>query len=332
MIEFAMIMPILALLTFGTMEVTLYLQQQSAINAAAFVGARSASVLGNDASLTKASLKEFTDATGFGWLANARVTQGNKSVASVEIAAGAGRLSGLVSGLTGGQGKAFDELSAGATLPLEYEARKLKSSYSPTSKPMTYLMVSYDGSAPESDVLKNGVSRLRQLKPALESAGRALDKLPNVTGLPNLKVFGHIATGQEPFRLVEAVTPNPKDRKSKGDTPAARSSRYIGPNYEVKPMARPVYSGSKPRYNILNLLNELEVYESNLKGNKGIEETCQQIGSIDVTLPPGPASAVVKAAIAAAKVAAGQAGAGMTQAADKQYRALETKERQLFRR
>lgn len=328
MIEFAMIMPILALLTFGTMEVTLYLQQQSAINAAAFVGARSASVLGNDASLTKASLKEFTDATGFGWLANARVTQGNRGVASVEIASGAGRLSGLVSGLTGGQGRAFDELSAGATLPLEYEARKLKSSYSPTSKPMTYLMVSYDGSAPESDVLKNGVSRLRQLKPALESAGRALDKLPNVTGLPNLKVFGHIATGQEPFRLVGAVVPNPKDRGSPKD-PAARSAAYLGPNYEVSDV-KPDYTGKKPRYKIKNLVDELKAYESNLDGNKGIEETCQQIGNIK--LPPGPASAIANAAIQAAKIAAGQAGSGMAEAADKQYAALKDKEEKLFGR
>lgn len=330
MIEFAMIMPILALLTFGTLEIALYMQQQSAINAAAFIGARSASVLGNDAAMTRASLKAFTDATGFGWLSNARVTQGRAGVASVEIGAGAGRLSGLVSGLTGGQGKAFDELSAAATLPLEYEAKKLKGSYSPTSKPMTYLMVSYDGSTPESEVLKGGVNRLRQLKVALDKAAQALDKVPNVPGLPNLKAYGHIASGQEPFRMLAAVTPNPKDRKSTGDNPAARSSAYLGPKYEERTIKPPSYSG-KHRYNIKNLLEDIDVYGSSLAGNNGIEPTSQQLGQIKL---PGadPASQLANAAIAAAKIAAGQAGSGLATAADKEYAALEKRESGLFRR
>ena len=144
MIEFALVLPFLALLTFGTMEVALYLQQQSAINGAAFIAARSASVLGNDQATTTKSLKEYTEAAGMRWLTEASVTNESRGgVVGYSLVAGSDRMAGILSGLTQGKATGFDTLGAKAVMPLEWAAKSYNSRYSPTSKPATLSTIEY---------------------------------------------------------------------------------------------------------------------------------------------------------------------------------------------
>lgn len=131
MAEFALVLPMLALVTFGTIEVTLWLQQQSALNAAAFMAARSASVLGGDLAKTRQALQGYADASP-PWLGQAvtsmkpRAGVRGKETAGFDLTAGADRFTGLISALTGGDVKGFDTLSAGATLPMEYTPKRHK--------------------------------------------------------------------------------------------------------------------------------------------------------------------------------------------------------------
>jgi hypothetical protein len=146
MAEFALVLPLLALLTFGTIEVAIYLQQQSTLNAAAFLAARSASVLGNQLAPTKQSVEKFAQEAGAGWLHSAvsgMKNENSKDRSRFTLEAKTDRFSGLIDALTNGQAKGFDRLGAQATLPLEYDHKKFKQS-SPTSVAKTMYMISYD--------------------------------------------------------------------------------------------------------------------------------------------------------------------------------------------
>lgn len=124
MAEFAMVLPMLALLTFGTIEVAIWLQQQSSLNAAAFLASRSAAVVGGEAAKTRGALADYAAASP-GWLGRAidgmRVERGT---AGVKLDASADRFTGMISALTGGDVNGFDRLGAAATLPLEYDPKR----------------------------------------------------------------------------------------------------------------------------------------------------------------------------------------------------------------
>ena len=126
MAEFALVLPMLALLTFGTIEVALWLQQQSSLNAAAFLASRSAAVSGGETAKTKAALAEYGAASP-AWLGRAidgmKVERGT---ASVKLDASADRFTGMISALTGGDVNGFDRLGAAAAIPLEYDAKKFE--------------------------------------------------------------------------------------------------------------------------------------------------------------------------------------------------------------
>lgn len=124
MAEFAMVLPMLALLTFGTIEVAIWLQQQSSLNAAAFLASRSAAVSGGEVGKTKAALADYAQGSPV-WLGNAIAgMKVERGTATVKLDASADRFTGMISALTGGDVNGFDKLVAGASIPLEYDAKK----------------------------------------------------------------------------------------------------------------------------------------------------------------------------------------------------------------
>lgn len=124
MAEFAMVLPMLALLTFGTLEVALWLQQQSSLNAAAFLASRSAAVSGGETAKTKAALADYA-AGSPAWLGRAiEQMKIERGTATVKMDASADRFTGMINALTSGDVNGFDRLAAGASIPLEYDAKK----------------------------------------------------------------------------------------------------------------------------------------------------------------------------------------------------------------
>jgi hypothetical protein len=146
MAEFVLVLPLLALLTFGTIEVAIYLQQQSTLTAAAFLASRSASVLANEAGPTKASVQGFASDTGAGWLQEAVAgmkASHNDKTSGYKLEARTDRLSGMIDALTNGEAKGFDTLTAQAQLPLEYDHGRV-GQRSATSVAKTHFMINYD--------------------------------------------------------------------------------------------------------------------------------------------------------------------------------------------
>lgn len=212
MAEFALVLPILALLTFGTLEVALYLQQQSSMNAAAFVAARSASVLGGNDAAMKASLGEYTAAAGMPWLTGATLASVGRSgdrTVGYSLTAGASHMTGLISGLTQGQASGFNTLGASAVLPMEYNALKVStnSSKSVTYKPKTISMIEYASTENAYKAvlsgnllkIKDGLARLQEIREIIASVQKPTPT-PSGPPKPNPK-------------------PNPNDPKPKPPAP-----------------------------------------------------------------------------------------------------------------
>lgn len=326
LVEFGLILPFLAILTFGTLEIAIYLQQQSTMNAAAFLAARSASVLGESKTEAQKSLKDFTEATGFAWLANGSVrSKLAHGTWTYQIEAGAGRLSGLLSAFSNGRITTLDTMTGEAMMPLEYNAKKLDSSYKATSKPMTHFMVTYD-----SQPLKLPGDATSLDKYNLKFIADLMAKIPS--GIPGMdgasfEGFKALKPGSEPFSTLAAVPPNPKARNDKGggDSGQFKSSKYLGPDFESAAMADPSYK--KPlKYNIKNLHQRFDTFDKAIDGPKGFRQACRALGKL--TLPPTDPAMIM---ITAAKQAAAGAGTALEKGPQAAIKVLETQEAALFR-
>lgn len=336
MAEFALVLPILALLTFGTIEVAIYLQQQSAINAAAYLTARSASVVANSAGPTQEAAKSFAAATGYGWLASASLKNASKAdTSSYTLTAGADRFGGLISGITGNQVKGFDKMAANVTLPLEYDAKRANSRPSSiTHRPDILFAVDYDSKFKAPDVLKAERAKL-----SLELLKKAFAFKPQPTPAPSAKPTPKPAPGAspkpqpkpqpsakpspavdlskfaasvqklqaapEPFNLRGAVQPNPHNRGSGNQSIGGGTSKhYIHPQYEAD---------SKPadKYKIADILKDFDTYRQALDGDKASVETGTMLLG---QLARQPAYKPVLALI-------GNSGSELAQTAEKAYEA-----------
>lgn len=222
-----MVLPMLALLTFGTIEIAIYLQQQSTLNAAAFIAARSASVLSNQATLTKASAEGFAQQAGAAWLHDAvygMKREDSKDRSRVTLEAKTDGLSGMISALTDGQAKGLDKLGAQATLPLEYEASKYKQTRA-GAVPRTMYMVSYESTnwAPANDPSKNAISR------SLPAIGKQLLPLLSPISLP-LTISG----GGNTPKPKPAASAAPHPKPSTGPKPAPTAAPVVTQNVKVQ--------------------------------------------------------------------------------------------------
>lgn len=221
LVEFALVLPALALLTFGTLEVTLLIQQQSALNAAAFMGARELAVLGNQESHGAGSTRQF--ASDDGWLKHAQLqslARGQRATFSASE-----RTDGLIGLLTifASHGATLHMLRASATLPLEYDAKKIKSSYGPTVKPKTFWLLDYGADVPMLDKLEPVI---KPVQTAIAKVNAVIKKVPNVTF--------QLPTDGEPFSMRYAVEGNPHtlDHKGRQDSGNAFTKQYFDADYE----------------------------------------------------------------------------------------------------
>jgi TadE-like protein len=317
MVEFALVLPFLALLTFGTLEVALYLQQQSAINGAAFIAARSAAVLGNDKGATDKALKSYTEATGMPWLQAAKIADdSNKGQARYSLVAGSDRLTGLISGLTGGKVTGFDTLSSEAVLPMEYDARGYYGqSQTVTYKAKTISLIEYPSHeklpifSPErsfkniqnavknvNDVLKK-ISELTpspkpSAKPKPTPSGAPKPKpTPNVgvtptpatpkpiPSPPSMSLLNGLDGAKEPFLTRKPVEKNPRRRDDKDDGGQIFSQDYVAPTYEEDETLK-----DRIKFKMKNIATELKTYEGIVSGDKqtagqaSLEEVCRKVG------------------------------------------------------
>lgn len=256
MVEFALILPLLALLTFGTLEVALYIQEQSAIDGASFFAARAASVLGDDKTGTNESLRSYTEATGISWLQSASVSDGSsksKGTAAYTVQAGADRLAGMISGLSGGQVTGFDVVASGSVMPLDYDAKGFyRASQAATYKQNTLSMLEYPSfEKPASfsptgafnsvhaalkciDDVIGAIQKAQQPKPAPKpnpapgGGGTKPQPKPQPQPQPGVvpapapvlppgfnQAFTLIDGGREPFTLRKAVAANPRRQNDK---------------------------------------------------------------------------------------------------------------------
>lgn len=252
MAEFALILPLLGILTFGMAEITLYVQQKSALIGAGFFAARSASVLSNEAGLARASAGQFADATGYAWLQEAvgsmKLASGGEQ-SRVSLTATPGGLGPVIDGLLGasaGSGTGFSTLQAEIRLPLEYVARRQGGS-SVSTKRRTFSVISYvDPKRASAPGVGLGVSQ--GLK-ALTSYGT---QIPVLNGLTLLTTAAK-APGAEPYRTVAAVVPNPKSE--------GVSKEYVKPGYEA---AASLVPGS---HNVGTLVREFDAYGAGLRAD-----------------------------------------------------------------
>lgn len=327
MAEFALVLPLLALLTFGTLEVAIFLQQQSTLNAAAFLATRAASVVGNQMGPTREAADTFAQSAGMDWLKTAVGGMKQKNTATTSqfsMESKTDRLTGLVSALSGGKVEALDTLSAQATLPLEYNAKK-HGQRSITGKPQTYSMMAYDSKyAPPAVLAKASQS--------LETLRGMLAKIPKIQGveIPGVDTIIAFPTTGEPFATHGAVKPNPKARNNSGDGGSATSKDYVKPDYEKKPV-----SGAGD-YRIHTIEENLLKYQERLAGKEGstsggLKHATNALGKWDGPKPPVPAMAPLIAAAIASKKAAGHWAKGLGAGVEDAYNKELVKEQGLFK-
>lgn len=287
--EFALVLPMLALLTFGTIEVAIWLQQQSSINAAAFMASRASSVLGGELNKTRAALGDYVEASP-PWLARAvagmKKTGGNHRI---ELEARADRFTGLISALTGGNVKGFDTLAAGAALPLEYDPR---SHGQAKTGPKSRFLIDYRVPATEKALAPAAVANAGKAVDAVKKAVR--DALPVVQiepspkppagggpkppgggttapplQLPNIKPLEALKIDGEAFQTRGAVPGNPKDH---GKSEAGFSSLfYLGHRFESQ-------GERKAPWTSKTIAQGLKDQEANVSdGGAGLAQTCEQV-------------------------------------------------------
>jgi Flp pilus assembly protein TadG len=302
--EFALVLPMLALLTFGTIEVALWLQQQSSLNAAAFLASRSAAVLGGDGARTRQAMQGYVDASP-PWLGRAVASMKlAKGQAAVTLEASTDRFTGLISGLSGGQARGFDALAAVAVTPLEYEpARHGNAQTGPKSRFLFDYRVEATEKALAPAAVANAGKAIEAVKRAVRESipvvsveppkppapgGGAKPPGPKPPGggkppangggagtvppieVPNLKPIEALRPDGEAFQLRGAVPGNPHDH-GKANTGSYSSLFYLGPRFEAEGDRRAPWTSKV-------VAEGLKAQERNVAdGGAGLAQTCEQV-------------------------------------------------------
>jgi hypothetical protein len=172
--------------------------------------------LGDDKTGTSESLKSYTDATGIGWLQNASVSDSSsksKGTAAYTVEAGSDRLSGLISGLSGGQVTGFDVVASGSVMPMDYDAKGFFGARNAaTYKPRTLSMIEYPSFekpakfSPEGAFrsVKSAMKTIQDLVAAIQKA-----QTPPTPPKPSAKPGGGPGTKPNPVPSAQVATPKP---------------------------------------------------------------------------------------------------------------------------
>ncbi|MEB3197247.1 MAG: TadE family protein [Candidatus Sericytochromatia bacterium] len=304
--EFALVLPMLALLTFGTIEVALWLQQQSSLNAAAFLASRSASVVGGDLGKTRTALASYVAASP-PWLAQAvQGMKGSRQAAGIQLQARTDRFTGVISAMTGGQVQGFDVLSAAASLPLEYEPGRHENA---KTGPKSRFLVSYRVEATEKalapaavvnagkavEAVKKAVREALPVvkvepAPAAPGAGKPPGtpgaKLPTGTKppagggqaggsvppiqLPDIRAIEALRVQGEAYQTRGAVPGNPKDH-GKANSGSYSSLFYLSPHFEAR-------GDRQAPWTTKVVAEGLKAHEANVANEgTGLARTCENV-------------------------------------------------------
>ncbi|MBU6430329.1 MAG: pilus assembly protein, partial [Cyanobacteria bacterium REEB65] len=208
MVEFALILPLLILLSFGTLEIGLYLQRRLELGGAAFLAARAAAVQGPQASsVAREVLSTYAQDSGARWMspaADSAVVQ-NLSPHLLQVVttrkgdAWSGLLTGAIA-LTGSKPVSISQWSETVAIQPEFVPR-INAPSSSEGRARTDTMVDYTLEPSPWAGSLSFMGRLSQI-PGLGSFGLALDP------------------------MAQAVAPNPSSYPSGRDPNATKA--YVG--------------------------------------------------------------------------------------------------------
>lgn len=214
MVEFALILPILLLLTFGTLEIGLYLQRRLVLGGATFCAARAAAVQGPKAGgAAKSVLTTYASDAQAQWIAQAAGStkvQGGDRQLQVSVTRTGDMWTGLLTGsvqLTGGRLDPIAKWQAMTPISQEFVPGD---SGRHAGRSQTDLMVDYRAKLPWAGLMPDFSGMLDKLPPGLVPPGADLRLALNPAE--------------------QAAMANPMNRS--GST--SPSKLYVGPTNESK--------------------------------------------------------------------------------------------------
>ena len=213
MVEFAMVLPLLILITFGTIEVGLMVQRRLVLTGTAFVAARVAAVHGQTATAgIRKVVETYAVDSGAEWVAHsasrAKVSSTGTHAIRVSLPQRDSGLTGLLVGAmvtSGGPAPRLGEWQAVASVRREFVPGRLGRGAAQTP---TDLQVDYRVRLPGLESLKGLGEVVRKLPGGGSGAGLVLAADPTT----------------------QATLPNPMDRHGT----VSPSKRYVSPENEVK--------------------------------------------------------------------------------------------------
>lgn len=216
MVEFAMVLPILLLVTFGTIELGVFLQRQLVMGGASFIAARAAAVSGPETNgAVQETLSTFAKESQAAWLGNVvsgdagsvKATKHDEQRWVKVTLQKKESWTGLVAGASSALGGTLDpevRLAAAATLNQEFVPGDGSRS---AARAFTHNLVDY----------RTRMGNLETVAKPLDSLGPLLSRLPGVGNRA-----ASLAYGIDPSR--QAVAENPRRKWS-------QESRYGGDWY-----------------------------------------------------------------------------------------------------
>ena len=225
MVEFAVVLPLLLVLSFGTIEIGLYLQRRIVLAGAAFVSARAAAVQGPQAATTaRQVVMTYAQDSHAAWIEQAadtiKVDTDSDRLMRVRITRNGDAWTALLTGsvaMQGGSLAPIDQWTAEAPINQEFvpggNAGK-SAAHRPTDE-----MIDYQVEVPWQSWLPGLGSQLSSLGSLVPNLG------PGLPGLGGADVL--LAANP----AVQAVAANPYDRHmAAGD--ASQSKVYVSARYE----------------------------------------------------------------------------------------------------
>lgn len=252
MVEFALVLPLLLLLTYGTIEMGLAVQRRLVLTGTAFVAARVAAVHGETAEAGVRRVLELHAAdSGAGWMSRARadLDRSSRSLTRVTVSCSEQGFTSALSGAmvaTGGRPPVAQGWAVSAVVRPEFVPGRLRRG---AAQAPTDLQVDYRVSLP-------GLDRLKGL-------GEVVRKLPGGGSGTEL------ALAADP--TVQATLANPMDRNGS----VSPSKRYVAPENEDREFrqAGKLADGLSQLDKVVKAFYASYVVAATIPGSTGVDAT-----------------------------------------------------------
>lgn len=222
LIEFALVLPFLILLTFGCFQAAIFFSHQMTLSGATFLGARAAAVRGPEATAAaKDVILSYAQASGQKWLSYAQRTASvelGDGLAKVSLVRNESWLDAVTQLLARVGGKAPPKevhLKQSTWLHDEF-MKKASGGVGSASTIRTSLMIDYTVGVPVNI-------------PGLDTFGGAIASLKSIPGLGEKLSLDNVLIAANP--LAQATVPNPQKPSEQG---AQNSDQYLDAANETK--------------------------------------------------------------------------------------------------